>query len=81
MNPPKAPAVRCRYAVLVEAHTFCTTLDLQLSFYRPLCCNSRAPRPLLQSLLTTTLACSSGTALDMFWRKYRTPEWKEGREQ
>ena len=33
---------------------FCTTLDLQLSFYRPLCYNSRAHCPRLQCLCTTT---------------------------
>ena len=34
---------------LVESHPFCTTLHLQLSFYRPLCYNCRAHCPLLQS--------------------------------
>ena len=33
---------------------FCTTLDLQLSFYRPLCYNSRAHCPLLRCLHTTS---------------------------
>ena len=32
----------------------CTTLDLQLSFYRPLCCINRAHRPILQCLLSTS---------------------------
>ena len=40
----------CRHAVLVDSHPFCKTLDLQLSSYRPLCCNSRA---LLQCLRAT----------------------------
>ena len=39
-------------AVLVESHTFCTTLDLQLSFYGPLCYNCRAHCLLLQCLRT-----------------------------
>ena len=34
--------------------SFCTTLDLQLSFYRLLCYNSRAHCPLLQCLRTTS---------------------------
>ena len=34
---PKASTARCRQVVLVESHPFCTTLDLQLTFYRPLC--------------------------------------------
>ena len=33
---------------------FYTTLDLQLSFYRPLCYNSRGHCPLLQCLRTTS---------------------------
>ena len=33
---------------------FCRKLDLQLSFYRPLCYNSRAHCPLLQCLRTTS---------------------------
>ena len=35
-----------------ESHPFCTTLDLQLRFYRPMCYNSRAYCPLLQCLRT-----------------------------
>ena len=37
-----------------ESHPFCTTLDLQLSFYCPLCYNIRAHYPLLQYLRTTS---------------------------
>ena len=51
------PAVRLFWyihAVLVESHPFFTTLDLQLSFYRTLCYNSRAHCPLLQHLHTTS---------------------------
>ena len=40
---------------LVESHPFCTTLDLQLGFYRLLCCNSRAHCPLLQCLRTSVI--------------------------
>ena len=40
--------------ILVETHSFCLTLDLQLSFYRLLCYNSRARCPLLQCLSTTS---------------------------
>ena len=41
-------------AVLIP---FCTTLDLQLTFYRPLCYNSRAHCPLLQCLRATSAIC------------------------
>ena len=34
--------------------TFCTTLDLQLNFHRPLCYNSRAHCPLFECLRTTS---------------------------
>ena len=44
----------CSHAVLVESHLFCTTLDLQLSFNRPLCYNSKAHCPLLKCLRTTS---------------------------
>ena len=44
----------CSHAVLVDSHPFCTTLDLQLSFYRRLCYNSRAHCPLLQCLHTAS---------------------------
>ena len=37
-----------------ESHPFCTMLDLQLSFYWPLCYNSRAHCPLLQCLCMTS---------------------------
>ena len=36
------------------SHPFCTTLNLQLSFYRPLCYNSRTHCLLLQYLCTTS---------------------------
>jgi hypothetical protein len=42
-----------------KSHPFCTTLDLQLSFYRPLCYNNRAPRPPLQCLRTTSAIVAS----------------------
>ena len=38
----------------LESNSFCTTVDLQLSFYRPLCYNSRAHYPLLQCLRTAS---------------------------
>ena len=52
--PPRSATIWCRHAVLVESHPFCTTLDLQLSFYRPMCNNSRLHCPLLQCLRTTS---------------------------
>ena len=36
------------FHVLVESHPFCTSLDLQLSFYHPLCNDSKAHCPVLQ---------------------------------
>ena len=54
-NPPKASTVRYRHAVLVKSQPFCTTLDLQLSFYRPLCYDSRTHCPLLQCLRTSAI--------------------------
>ena len=53
-SPPKASTVRCRHDVLVKSHAFCTTIDLQLNFYHPLCYNSRAQCLLLQCLHTTS---------------------------
>ena len=44
----------CRHTVLVESRPFCMVLDLRLSFYCPLCYNSRAHCPLLQCLCTTS---------------------------
>ena len=38
----------------IESNPFCMTLDLQLSFYRSLCYNSRPYCPLLQCLRTTS---------------------------
>ena len=47
---PASPSVNF---VLVESRPFCMTLDLQLSFYCPLCYNIRAHCPLTQCLRTT----------------------------
>ena len=47
------------YSPLMESHPFCTTLDLQLSFCRPLCYNSRTHNP-LQLCLHTTSALLAG---------------------
>ena len=46
----------CSIAILMQAYCspFFTALDLQLSFYRPLCYNSRTHSPLLQCLRTTS---------------------------
>ena len=44
----------CIYNYFININPFCTTLDLQLSFYRPLCYNSRAHCPLLQCVRTTS---------------------------
>ena len=52
MQFPKASAAFGRHAILVESHPFCTMIDLQLSFYRCLCYNSRAHCPLLQCVRT-----------------------------
>ena len=51
---PRSTAILILAAFLVDSHPFCTTLDLQLSFYRPLCYNSRAHCPLMQCLRTTS---------------------------
>ena len=42
-------------SIQINSHSFCMTLDLQLSFYCPLCYNSRAHCPLLQCLYTTSI--------------------------
>ena len=44
----------CSHAVLVQSHPFYMTLNLQLSFFCPLCNNSTAHCPLLQYLHTTS---------------------------
>ena len=46
----------CLFLLVSQAVSipFCTTLDLQLSFYRSLCYNSRDHCPLLQCLRTTS---------------------------
>ena len=68
-NPPKhqqsaandVESVECRRLspyvnfILVESHPFCLTLDLQLSFYRLLCYNSRPHYLLLQFLRTSAI--------------------------
>ena len=41
--------------VLVQSYQFCTTLDLKLSFYRPLCYNSRPHCTLLEFLRVTSV--------------------------
>ena len=41
------------YVTIVESHPFCTTLDLQLYFYPPLCYKRRAHCHLLQCLHTS----------------------------
>ena len=41
------------------SHPFCTTIDLQLSLYRPLCYNSRAHCSLLQCLRITSAILAS----------------------
>ena len=51
-NLPKHP--QYSVVVLVEWHLVCTTLDLQLSLYCPLCYNSIDHCPLLQCLHTTS---------------------------
>ena len=53
-NPPKRSQFAANDVEGVESHPFCTTLDLQLSFYRPLCYNSRAYCTLMQNLCTTS---------------------------
>ena len=40
----------CRQAVLIESHSFFTTLDLKLGFFRPLCYHRRVQYPPLQYL-------------------------------
>ena len=59
----------CRQAVLVESYPFCTTFDLQLNFYRPLCYNSRDQCPLLQCLRTSaTLAGTHSNFVVSFYK-------------
>ena len=42
------------HAVLVESDPFCTMLDLQLTFYVPVCNKNKAHCPFLQYLRTTS---------------------------
>ena len=47
-NPPKRSQSAADDVEVVELRSFCTTLDFQLSLYRPLCYNSRTHCPLLE---------------------------------
>jgi hypothetical protein len=52
---PRSTLFWCRYTVLVKSHPFSTLLDLQLSFYCPLCYNSRVHCSLLQCPCPTSV--------------------------